>query len=83
MKYVFNGLTIELTRRCNMSCEHCLRGDAQNVTISEEIIDKIFEDTENCLQLYVAGGEPLLEPDRLRYLLDKVSKNWDVLQLMQ
>lgn len=81
MKYIFSGLEIELTRRCNMACEHCLRGEAQNLTISEKIIDKIFADTENCLQLYIAGGEPLLEPDRLKYLLDKVSKNWDVLRL--
>jgi len=27
MNYVFTGLTVELTRRCNMACQHCLRGD--------------------------------------------------------
>lgn len=45
-KYVFEGLTIELTRRCNMACRHCLRGDAQNRTISTEIIDKIIADKQ-------------------------------------
>lgn len=78
-KYVFKGMDIELTRRCNMACRHCLRGDAQDRTISTEIIDKIIADTQNCITLYIAGGEPLLEPDRLKYLLDQVSKNWDTI----
>ena len=30
-KVIFNTVIIEVTRRCNMSCPHCLRGDAQNV----------------------------------------------------
>ena len=34
---------IEVTRRCNMQCRHCLRGDAQNVDISNEIIDRFFD----------------------------------------
>lgn len=80
-KYIFAGLTIEVTRRCNMACKHCLRGDAQNLTISKEIIDKIFTDTEDCFQLYIAGGEPLLELDLLKYLLDKASQNWNLLQV--
>ena len=78
-KYVFKGMDIELTRRCNMTCLHCLRGDAQDRTISTEIIDKIIADTKNCITLYICGGEPLLETDRLKYLLDQVGKNWDTI----
>lgn len=80
-KYVFKGMNIELTRRCNMACRHCLRGDAQDRTISTEIIDKIIADADNCIKLYIAGGEPLLEPDRLKYLLDQVGKNWDTVAI--
>lgn len=64
-KYIFAGLVIELTRRCNMRCKHCGRGEAQNITITKEIIDRIFENVQDCLSLYVSGGEPLLEPDIL------------------
>jgi len=77
-KYVFAGLVIELTRRCNKACRHCLRGDAQNLTISKEIIDKLFLDTKDCLQMYVAGGEPLLEPEILEYLIDRAAHDWNV-----
>lgn len=26
-----SDVAIEVTRRCNMKCAHCLRGDAQNI----------------------------------------------------
>lgn len=80
-QYIFKGLDIELTRRCNMTCKHCLRGDAQDRTISTEIIDKIISDTQNCIELYITGGEPLLEPDCLKYVLNQVSKSWDTLSI--
>lgn len=32
-------LSIEPTRRCNMNCDFCVRGKAQNVNITHEIID--------------------------------------------
>ena len=34
MEIYVESLVIEVTRRCNMRCEHCLRGDAQNLDIS-------------------------------------------------
>ena len=38
-----NSLVIEVTRRCNMRCNHCIRGDAQNCDISIESIKKIAQ----------------------------------------
>ena len=32
-------VVIEITRRCNMCCAHCLRGDAEAVDIQERYID--------------------------------------------
>ena len=28
-----NSMAIEVTRRCNMACPHCLRGEAQGINI--------------------------------------------------
>lgn len=80
-KYIFSEFYIELTRRCNKKCTHCVRGDAQNLTITREIIDKLFADTEECIQVYITGGEPLLESDILIYLIDKIAKNWNTVHL--
>lgn len=76
-KYKYAGLTIELTRRCNMRCAHCLRGQAQDITLSKNIIDKMFDDITDCAHVYISGGEPLLELDTLIYLLEKIATNWN------
>ena len=76
-KYKYDELMIEITRKCNMKCAYCLRGDAQNVTMSKEVIDKIFEDAVDCKQVLFTGGEPLLALDEIEYFVDKILKsNW-------
>lgn len=75
MKYKYDELMIEITRKCNLQCAHCLRGDAQNITMSKEVIDKIFEDAADCKQLLFTGGEPLLALDEIEYFVDKVIAN--------
>lgn len=80
-KYVFAGLTVELTRKCNMNCPHCGRGDAQDKTMSTDTIDKLIEDVDKVAFLSVTGGEPLLEMDRLLYLIQSISNKWDIVAL--
>ena len=72
----YNGIYIELTRRCNLSCAHCLRGPAQNKTMSHEIIDKLIQNIYFVRDVYITGGEPLLEIDSLRYLIERLSKKF-------
>lgn len=67
---------IEITRKCNLKCAHCLRGDAQNITMSKEVIDKIFEDTADCKSFLFTGGEPLLALDEIEYFVDKILKSY-------
>ena len=80
-KYIFAGLTVELTRKCNMNCPHCGRGDAQDKTMSTDTIDKLIEDVDKVAFLSVTGGEPLLEMDRLLYLIQSISNKWDIVAL--
>lgn len=40
-------LSIEMTRRCNMNCDFCARGQAQNVDITHEIIDKTLDEMKD------------------------------------
>ena len=35
MELNIDSLIIEVTRKCNMQCEHCLRGAAQRKTIDD------------------------------------------------
>jgi len=53
-------IVIEVTRRCNMKCAHCLRGEAQNKTMKEEHLRNLLRQTSyiNCVTF--TGGEPTL-----------------------
>lgn len=60
------SLAIETTRRCNMQCEHCMRGDAQNKDMSMETLDRLFQRLGNVLEIVPTGGEPSLNPGCLK-----------------
>lgn len=73
MEYVsFTTLLFEMTRKCNLKCPHCMRGEPQNVTITKEIIDKALDNMGLILHLALTGGEPFLEPEMIVYLVDGV-----------
>lgn len=72
-KYSLHDLSVEITRRCNKNCLHCMKGDAQNVTITEDIIDRVIADIPDVARLSLVGGEPLLELDKIAYLLEQVA----------
>lgn len=67
-------LAIEMTRRCNMNCKFCGKGQAQNLDISKEIIDKTLDEMNSVYinALRISGGEPLLKPNLISYLIKKI-----------
>lgn len=65
-----SNVIIEITRRCNLQCHHCLRGDAQNIDISLQHIDHLFAQVESIGILTISGGEPSLQPGIIRYIVD-------------
>lgn len=78
-KYSIKQLAIELTRRCNYNCAHCMRGNPQDLTITPEIIDTMFSQVSHIDMISLVGGESLLELDTLAYLLDAIDRyNLDI-----
>lgn len=65
-------LVFEVTRRCNMHCAHCLRGAAQNLDITTQIIDRTFDQIGQIGWLLFSGGEPSLNSKIIRYTVDQV-----------
>lgn len=74
-KYTVCTLVIEVTRRCNIACAHCMRGNAENLDISDEYIDSIMSQVGIIYGLALTGGEVSLAPDRLRYILDSAKRH--------
>lgn len=78
----FAGLEIEITRDCNLMCPHCMRYEPgepmdsyRGSVIKKEYIDKLFEQTERIEMLLLTGGEPLLHPEMITYIVDKIIEN--------
>ncbi len=71
-RLIFTDLTLELTRRCNMRCGHCLRGDAQDKSLSKAHIDALLDQTQVIGHLHFAGGEPTLEVGLMEYIADQL-----------
>lgn len=66
---------IEVTRRCNMTCEHCLRGKAQNVDQKKSHIDKLFSQLSYVSEISFTGGEPSLVPEIIEYALESAKRH--------
>ena len=81
-KYKVLDLGIEVTRRCNKACPHCARGDAQDLTISEAMIDRMIEAVDDVRMVRIGNGEALLELDRIEYLIRKINEsNWNTIYI--
>lgn len=74
MKVNFYNLSIEVTRRCNMQCRHCMRGHAQNIDLQLDKIEKILPQISNICDLTLTGGEPSMVPNIMRELLQLFQK---------
>jgi sulfatase maturation enzyme AslB (radical SAM superfamily) len=69
-----NELIIEITRRCNIQCMHCLRGPAQNKDIDNKTIDKILEGIRSISCVTFTGGEPSLAVSKIKYFTKRVKE---------
>ena len=70
---LFN-LIFEVTRRCNLCCEHCLRGEAQNMDMTKETVDKVLDRVESISSLTLSGGEPTLNIPIIRYIFSEIRR---------
>ena len=68
---------IEITRQCNIKCEHCLRGDAEGFKFNPDFLD-VFIKTNNIVRiggLLISGGEPSLNATGISDVIDVLIDN--------
>ena len=68
------NLGLELTKRCNLNCAHCLKGDSQNVDMDTDTINAIFRQINAVNQLFFTGGEPTLAYQALKDVIEAIKK---------
>lgn len=66
------NLILEVTRRCNMSCAHCMRGDSQSMDADPILIPKLFEGVSEIETLTFSGGEPTLNTPYMKAVVDYI-----------
>ena len=69
------NIIFETTRRCQLSCDHCLRGKAQNKNLPKEYVTSILEALKNEDESYdvtFSGGEPTLNLPVIEFFIDEV-----------
>lgn len=71
--------SFEVTRRCNIKCDgFCMRGEAQNINMNEDMVDNFFNTKSRGYQLAgihhlcFTGGEPTLNPKIIVYTINKI-----------
>lgn len=68
------SLILEVTRRCNMCCAHCLRGDAEDIDMEKETVDEILNMADEIQSVTFTGGEPSLNLPLIQYFFDKADE---------
>ncbi len=68
-----NELVLEITQRCNMHCQHCIRGEARNKDIAPQIITQLLK-TARIYSVTFSGGEPALNVPAIRDYFNKAKK---------
>lgn len=65
-----NNLIIEITRKCNLKCSHCLRGNAQNLEMPDIYLKELFSQMKGSYcALTITGGEPSLNVEGIKRIL--------------
>lgn len=70
MELHINELVFEVTRKCNMHCAHCLRGEAENLDMPHRVIEKAISQVASIDTVVFGGGEVSLVPEKLEELLE-------------
>jgi len=68
------SIIIEVTRKCNIRCMHCLRGEMVNKDIDFSYIDKLLDQYTSIYSVTFTGGEPSLNVPAINHFLEEVKR---------
>ena len=70
-----NNLIIEVTRKCQLKCPHCLRGDTEQIDIETKYINQLLHNVTEINQLTFTGGEPFLNIEAIVHTKNFIKKH--------
>lgn len=70
--YKIDMLEVEITRKCQLKCQHCFRGDAQFVNMDIDVINAFLDQINAVNKIVFTGGEPTLNIGGMLYFMQGV-----------
>lgn len=75
-KLKINALAIGVTRKCNLGCKHCLKGNAQFLSVDTDAIDQFLsKNVSHIGSLCLTGGEPTLAIECIEAIYRSIVKH--------
>lgn len=74
-RMMVNVLGMIVTEKCNLDCEHCLRGCKSNKVMSDEVIEATLSNFDYIETLAICGGEVTLDLDVVEKVIDYIIKH--------
>ncbi|HPF83551.1 MAG TPA: radical SAM protein [Bacilli bacterium] len=68
-------LNIIVTKDCNLTCAHCMRGKCTREYIDIKTLDNLLSQIEEIDFLNITGGEPFLAPKQISYIVNYIKNN--------
>src|SRR6056297_2670614 len=65
-------LILELTRRCNMACKHCMSGKQQNEDMPRKYVHDFFSRVDVIQGLTLSGEEPTIAPKIIQEVAEEI-----------
>lgn len=75
MKAQISQFIVEVGRKCNRQCAHCLRGAMEDVTIDIEYVKHIINQVSYIGCITFTGGEPTLYSKEIAEIVDYIVDN--------
>lgn len=69
------SLILEITRRCNLRCKHCLRGQSNPVDMKQRTIERALNGITSIGSINFTGGEPTLNVPAIKFFTDYIRKS--------
>ncbi len=75
LRLPYRVISLEITRKCNMQCAHCMRGLAQEKIMGRQVINRFLDEIGTVQHLLLTGGEICLAPGTIKYLVDEIIRH--------
>lgn len=70
-----DNIVLEVTRSCNLKCEHCLRGCSERCHFNTDYLSNIFDGIDEIGTITFSGGEPLMKIGTIVKTLDYIREH--------